>query len=623
MTLSEPASGPATRDPLTWMVAALVAIPVVAAGIVGWRRPDVLASDLALINLRIGDVFGPDVPLLGPFSRYDWNHPGPLMFWVLAPVWRVLGSDAGAMWAAGAVTNLVAAVGLVVVARRFGGRRLLVVVGAATLALLVGTGPLVADPWNPYLAVLPFAVFLLAAAAVATGDLLMVPVAVGVGSLLVQTHVGYGLLVGVVGVWAATWLGVGYWRSRPRQHTEDGSHPRTADRRRLVTIGAVTVAVALAAWSGPLIEQVSEDPGNLSRVVEYFTTSDDPTVGMGEALTVLGRQLSPIGPWLGGTEEAATQTAILEPAPWWWALPALGLLGLSIAVAWRRRWTSAALLGGTVLVGIVTAVVATSRITGFPFVYLLRFWWPLAMLSWVSIGWVALRLVPVDPLRRHSGALTAAAVLAAVGLTVGATFSAASEPPPLPGSEAVAAVADDVTAGLTPGGTYLVEPVGWSLFGELFGVVDVLESRGFTPVADGRFTIHFAPSRTEGGDGAPTTFDGTVVVATSRAATDLAETPGLVALGRWDPLTPAERAEIERLWEEVRISLRSVGRADLAAQVGDVPLQTLLLDDDTANLVLPPESELRIAELEGRGIPVTVYLAPPPDGGPRGEARRR
>ena len=627
------------RDPLTWVVAALVAIPIIAGGIVGRGRPDALASDMALINLRVGDVFGPDTPLLGPFSRFDWNHPGPLMFWLLAPVWRLLGSDAGALWAAGAVANLVAAVGLVVLARRFGGRRLLVVVGVATLALLIGTGPLVADPWNPYLAMLPFAVFVLAAAAVATGDVVMVPVAVGVGSLLVQTHVGYGLLVGVLGIWAAAWCTVGWWRSRPRHDavTADGTVTVTAngdgdgdgdglrtpvDRRRLVVIGVVTVVVTLIAWSGPLIEQFSEDPGNLTLIVEYFTSSDDPTVGTAEALTVLGRQLSPLGPWLGGPEEVTGQGALMEPAPWWWALPALMLLAISIVVAWRRRWTAAALLGGTVAVGIVTAVVATSRITGFAFIYLLRFWWPLAMLGWVSVGWVALRLVPTDLLRRHADALTAATVVVAVALTAGATFSTASEPAELPGAVAVAAVADDVAAGLTPGGTYLVEPVGWSLFGELFGVVDALESRGFTPVADGRFAIHFAPARTEGGAGAPSTFDGTVLVATSRAATDLSGTPGLVVLGRWDPFTPAERTEIERLWEEVRSALRAEGRDDLAVQVGDVPLEPLLIGGDAEDLVLAPGTRVRITELEGRGIPVTVYLAPPPDGGPRGEARR-
>ena len=546
------------------------------------------------------------------------------MFWLLAPVWRALGSDAGAMWAAGAVANLAAAVGLVVLARRFGGRRLLVVVGLATLALLIGTGPLVADPWNPYLAMLPFAVFLLAAAAVAAGDPVMVPVAVGVGSLLVQTHVGYGLLVGVVGLWAAAWLVVGWWRARARRRADDGGgHRPTADRRRVVTVGVVTVVVALAAWSGPLVEQFTEEPGNLTLIAEYFTSSDDPTVGTGEAFTVLGRQLTPIGPWLGGAEEAPGGAALMQPAPWWWALPALVLLGASVVVAQRRSWRAAALLGGTVAVGIVAGVLATSRITGFAFVYLLRFWWPLAMLCWVSIGWVALRLVPADLVRRHASALTGVALVAAIALTTGATISTASQPAELPGAEAVAAVADGMADGLEPGGTYLVEPVGWSLFGELFGVVDALEARGFTPVADARFTIHFAPSRTEGVDGAPTTFDGTVLVATSRATTDLADTPGLVALASWDPLTPPERAEIERLWEEARVVLRAAGRDDLAVQVGDVPLETLLITGGADDVALGAQDRARIDELERRGIPLTIYLAPPPDGGARGEARRR
>lgn len=624
-------AAPAVRDPLTWLVAVVVAIPVVAAGVIGWGRPDVLASDMALINLRIGDVFGSDTPLLGPFSRYDWNHPGPLMFWLLAPAWRVLGANAGAMWAAGAVANLVAAVAVVVVARRFGGRRLLVVTGVGTLALLVGTGPLVADPWNPYLAMLPFALFLLTAAAVAHGDIVLVPVAVGVGSLLVQTHVGYALLVGVVGLWAAGGLAVGWWRGRtsapPASVPADASGRTGAavPQRRGVVVAVATVAVALAAWSGPLIEQLSNDPGNLALVVDYFTSADEPTVGAGEAAQTLGRQLAPLGPWMGGPEALPGAVALMEPAPWWWSLPALGLLAGSVAVSLRRRWSDTAVLAGTVAVGIAAALFATSRISGFAFVYLLRFWWPLAMLCWVSVGWTALRLVPAEAVRRHGVALLGAGSVVLVGGGVAATWSTTAEPAELPGAAAVEAVVDDVAAGLVAGGTYLVEPVGWSLFGELFGVVDALESRGFVPVADRRFTIHFAPRRTEGRPGAPTTFDGTVIVATSAATTDLAGRDGLVALASWDPLTPDERTEIERLRSQVRERLRANDRDDLAQQVGDVPLETLLVLSEVNRIGfgLNPAAVARIDALEARGIPVTIYLAPPPVDSERGEARRR
>jgi hypothetical protein len=270
--------------------------------------------------------------------------------------------------------------------------------------------------------------------------------------------------------------------------------------------------------------------------------------------------------------------------------------------------------------------VATSQITGFAFVYLLRFWWPLAMLCWVSVVWVATLAIPTtwaSAMRVHSRAVASAVAVVGAVLMIGATVATTAEPAELPGAAAVGAVADGMAAGLTPGGTYLVEPVGWSLFGELFGIVDALESRGFTPVADARFTIHFAPNRTEGVEGAPTTFDGTILVATSRATTDLLGTPGLVALASWDPLTPNERAEVEALWNEVRATLGAAGRDDLAAQVGDVPLETLLITGGAEDVGLDPDTRARIDELEGRGIPVTIFLAPAPDGGARGEERRR
>lgn len=600
------AAGPAVRDPLTWVVAALVGIPIVVGGVVGFGRPDVLASDYALINLRIGDVFGSDTPLLGPFSRFDWNHPGPLMFWLLAPVWRALGSTAGAMWASAAVLNGVAAVGLVVVARRLGGRRLLMVVGVAALLLLIGLGPLVADPWNPYLVVLPFAVFVLAATAVATGDLALVPVAVGVGSFCVHSHVGYALLVGVLGLWAAGWLVGGLWRHRHQ--------PDAPTARRLVTIGALSAAVALVLWSGPLVEQVTADPGNLSQVLGFFTGNDESTVGAADAFVILGRQLSLPGPWLGGPETVAGQPALLDPVGWWWALPTLALLGAATVVAWRRRWREPALLGATVALGVATAVVATSRINGAPFTYLLKFWWPLAMLCWVAIGWVALRLVPTETLGRHARALTGVAMAVAVALGIGAGVAASRPPAEIAGTAAVAAVADDLAAGLTPGGTYLVVPDGFSLFGELFGVVDLLESGGFTPVADARFDIHFAPGRTAGGRGAPTAFDGTIIVATSEATTALLDQPDLVALASWDPLSGRERAELEVLRAEARRALGAAGHNEVAGRVGGEPLASILIREgiEEEDSGVEATTLARLVELEGRGLPVTIFLGPPP-----------
>ena len=49
-------------------------------------------SDDGLEVLRIADVGGRHTPLTGVISRFGWDHPGPLLFYVLAPFHWVAGA---------------------------------------------------------------------------------------------------------------------------------------------------------------------------------------------------------------------------------------------------------------------------------------------------------------------------------------------------------------------------------------------------------------------------------------------------------------------------------------------------------------------------------------------------
>ena len=40
-------------------------------------------ADYAALELRTRAVGGTDTPLVGPYSRYGWNHPGSLLFYAL------------------------------------------------------------------------------------------------------------------------------------------------------------------------------------------------------------------------------------------------------------------------------------------------------------------------------------------------------------------------------------------------------------------------------------------------------------------------------------------------------------------------------------------------------------
>ena len=117
-------------------------------------------GDIAAIELLTRDV--PDhPPLLGLYSREDWNHPGPALFYLLAVPYRLLGSSSIAVHVGALLINGAAVVSMGVVARRRGGMPalLLTLVGCALLVHTLGNGFL-RSPWNPAIPVLPFGLFL-------------------------------------------------------------------------------------------------------------------------------------------------------------------------------------------------------------------------------------------------------------------------------------------------------------------------------------------------------------------------------------------------------------------------------------------------------------------------------
>src|SRR5262245_57976259 len=71
---------------------ALVPVFVVIAARAG--RDYLPIGDLALIDLRVRDVWSRDIPLTGAYSRFGWNHPGPLLSWLMAPLSLVTGRAA-------------------------------------------------------------------------------------------------------------------------------------------------------------------------------------------------------------------------------------------------------------------------------------------------------------------------------------------------------------------------------------------------------------------------------------------------------------------------------------------------------------------------------------------------
>src|SRR3954451_794483 len=85
------------RTPI--VIASIAIVPFLvafAAMFTGRQGGTATFGDTALLELTVRDV-GHHVVLLGPYSRFHWHHPGPLLFDWLALPYRILGSNARAL----------------------------------------------------------------------------------------------------------------------------------------------------------------------------------------------------------------------------------------------------------------------------------------------------------------------------------------------------------------------------------------------------------------------------------------------------------------------------------------------------------------------------------------------
>ena len=583
-------------------LALALAVPF-AVAIAQLRSPDWYANlDLALIELRVRDVGTGHSPLVGVSGRFDWNgvpgsHPGPILFWVLAPLYRLFGSSSWALEAAVATLGF-AATG---VATWLGWRRagrvgaLAVALGMAVLLLAYGPATWTL-PWNPYPPLLWWPVVLLAVWSVLCDDLVGLPVAVGAGSLCVQAHISFLGLVSVLVLLAVAALVVG-------RRSRDGARPA-----RVARWAAASALLLLALWAPPLLEQVRNDPGNLTILGGHFLETTEPAIGIGAAIESFLQRLDPIA--LASRDPEATGSVV--------AGVIVLVAWVTAAVASLRRPAPRELraLHAVVAAALVAGLAVTSRIQGMVFEYLVLWAWATTILAVAAVIWTVVALRPPAPRPRRSAAVPLTALL--VVAIVVATWDAAGVDQPQPGQarlngelvpETVAALDDGVTAdgdpipGAGEHARFLVrsaDPVSGGL--NTYTLLLELEREGFDAGVDPGFAVTARPHRVVRQDDATAI----VVYAVGPAVDDLRAVPGAVEIARAEP-TAADRATLDRLREEVADDLVAHG---LGALVPDLRADDLLLlGIDTR---VPMTSVRLLRRMIELGAPTSVFVTPVP-----------
>lgn len=418
---------------------AAVVLPIVVAAVralaTGWFP----VGDSALLAIRAADVGTSHHPWLGSWTSasltlgVDVNNPGPLYPDLLAPFMWTIGRVAGigpAVAVGVATINAAFALGTVRVGRLLGGWRLerwtLLAVAALTWAM---GSELLIDIWQPHALLVPFVCLLLLSVGLVDRRWALLPWWLGVGSLVVQTHIGYVYVVVVLGLMIVV-TGVIALRTEERAIAEI-----VRDR---ITVGSGLVLAV--AWIQPLIEQVAgEGRGNLARLASN-AGGGDVTIGARIAIALVARVVA-LPPWWSrsGFESSVQSTPLTDtpdgPRLFVPGLPngVLALVAVALVVVlltWllltaRRRRCSTVSAGLLVaLVGVITAVltltVQTVSVVGLGSHHV-RWLWALSLFVQFVVVWAAAELwrPPVDEhiATTGIGVVVVALVVANVGVT--------------------------------------------------------------------------------------------------------------------------------------------------------------------------------------------------------------
>jgi hypothetical protein len=395
---------------LTWLaLSALICLPILLAAVRGVRRGYLPIGDNALIEMRARDVLTAHHPWLGTWSSAsissgrDVNHPGPLIFDVLALPVRLFGAGPGIAFGVALLQmTIVFAIGWC--AHRIGGRATSAAVLAVVAILVWSLGSeLLYDPWQPNVLMLPFLLLLVLVWGVVAGRHGMLPWAVLVASFCAQTHLSYVLLAPAVLVVGGAVVGL------------------RRDLRPLF----LAVVVGVLAWSQPVLEQFfGAGQGNLSRLAASGGGGDGTRTGVSLGIRLVSAVVA-LPPWFSrsGVMDTIAVTP-WSPGPDGPILEVSGLAGVAVAgfglvvlvvlvgfvfVRARRVADTVVSAAATVfavalMVALVTVVITPIDVLGLS-PHKVRWLWPLSAFGMIVLAVALVRLVP--PPRADRGVIPA------------------------------------------------------------------------------------------------------------------------------------------------------------------------------------------------------------------------
>ena len=491
-------------------------------------------------------------PLIGVAARVQQqgSTPGPSMAYLLYPFYKLFGSNALALVAAVNVLHLTAIAGCVIVARRLGGTSIAAFVALTLTASAMAVAPrFFLEPWNVWVPVFAFALFLVLVWGVACEHIALLPIAVAVGSHCVQTHISYTVLVTGLLVSTLAWLGWLWWRT-----------DRLADRHPLRWL-VIATATTIVCWLPPVIEQLRPGTGNMRKLYHQFTEPGEPFVGARAAIKAMVGRFNLLGTWLFDPQKDPRST----PNYIGFVLFVV-LVGASARWAWKRRDRVELTLWAVLSVATVLGFFSTTRIFGNFLEYVIRWMSPLVAM-WVATSlwscWLTWRSrATAQPGRRTflAGAAVTVALMTVV-TAVGIARAVTAEIPYKRDSTLTGALSAQLEHSLDPQARYQInefDPV--ALGSAAFGLALELDRHHLHAGVGPWGVAGVMPFRVVSDQQAESTL---WYVASNPAIDAFSALPGAIVRASFDVRSADEVKRSDELAAELLQALCTAGRQDL------------------------------------------------------------
>ena len=316
--------------------------------------------------------------LTGLSSRFGFNHPGPLYFYLLWPLYHFTHYCSFSLDVTATLLNLAFIGGILLLIQRYCHNLMLVSWFALLLVqYLRYLGPIAMNFWTPCAPMLGFWYGVLCFVAVAYGNPNYLPLAVMSLSFVVQTHFGYAPAFGMTMLLALLCLCSPHGRRLFR------GTPDQPKKFLPSLIGSLFIVIIL--WMPPLIEQFSPEGGNMTKIVQFFH-EQQATRSWHEAYLLSTKIFSnyllswfrPVNPWQLFEIPAGVSQGIF------WGQ--VGLLGVAYVIAKRQKHAFLQILAVFVIFWHLVLIISVQRIIGEVFDYLVIWMAGIGLFSWFVIG---------------------------------------------------------------------------------------------------------------------------------------------------------------------------------------------------------------------------------------------